>query len=296
MGKRSEGFTRFPQDAYQSPIEAVRPLLPHLSPGTAFVEPCCGEGKLIAHLVGAGHTCVGRYDLPCDAREHRYRLEAGDIFITNPPWKREVMHPIIVNLSDQADTWILLEWDWLATLQSGPFGARMRKIIPFGRLKWVPGTEHLGKQNHAWVLFSRPVLEPTIFIPRQMAATAGRESEPRRIGEMPHPWTEFDHEEFEKLRQRVTTLERELTSFEQQRADVYYGLAAWSARQLGFGPLSLTERTLVHRVECLCDQRLGLVPQAKLVPPPPVPTPVSPDAGRKVLLLRSDDDDRNDTA
>jgi hypothetical protein len=59
------------------------------------------------------------------------------------------------------------------------------------------------------------------------------------MGEMPHPWIEFDHEEFEKLRQRVTMLERELT-FQRQRADVYYGLATWSARKLGFGPLSLT--------------------------------------------------------
>ena len=38
MGKRSD-FRRRPQDAYDTPLEAVVPLLRHLEPGTRFYEP-----------------------------------------------------------------------------------------------------------------------------------------------------------------------------------------------------------------------------------------------------------------
>ena len=96
MGKRSL-FPRIPQDAYQTPAEAVAPLLPHLEPGSRFFEPCAGEGRLIEHLVNAGHICVGRCDLPTDARTWRYlSIESGVIFITNPPWSRPALHEIIV--------------------------------------------------------------------------------------------------------------------------------------------------------------------------------------------------------
>ena len=107
MGKRSI-FPRIPQDAYSTPAEAVPPLLPHLEPGSRFFEPCAGEGRLIEHLVNAGHICVGRCDLPTDARTWRYlSIESGVVFVTNPPWRRDVLHPIIANLSDQLPTWLL---------------------------------------------------------------------------------------------------------------------------------------------------------------------------------------------
>lgn len=43
MGKRS-AFKRAPRDLYPTPLEAVRPLLPHLAPATRYVEPCAGDG------------------------------------------------------------------------------------------------------------------------------------------------------------------------------------------------------------------------------------------------------------
>ena len=107
-GKRAAGrgrrdgqaleFPRRPQDAYPTPAEAVAPLLPHLAPRTRFIEPCAGEGCLIKHLQSAGHVSVGAYDLPDDARTKRYAVDDADVFLTNPPWRREVLHPIIENL------------------------------------------------------------------------------------------------------------------------------------------------------------------------------------------------------
>jgi hypothetical protein len=156
MGKRST-FPRVPQDAHSTPAEAVAPLLPHLEPSSRFFEPCAGEGRLIEHLVNAGHICVGRCDLRTDARTWRYlSIESGVIFITNPPWSRPALHDIIVNLSNQAPAWLLLDSDWAHTRQSIPYLPRLQKIVSVGRLKWIEGSPHTSKDNAAWMLFALP--------------------------------------------------------------------------------------------------------------------------------------------
>ena len=142
MGKRSDGvFARMPQDAYATPVAGVAPLLPYLDPETRFIEPCAGEGVLVGHLKRAGHVLLSAYDLPDDARTKRYSEACSDvIFVTNPPWARDVLHPLIVNLSNQAPTWLLIDADWMHTRQSIPFMPRLRAIISVGRLKWIPGS------------------------------------------------------------------------------------------------------------------------------------------------------------
>jgi hypothetical protein len=156
MGKRSL-FPRIPQDKYPTPAEAVAPLLPHLEPGSRFFEPCAGEGRLIEHLVGAGHKCVGQCDLPIDARTWRYvSAEPRFVFLTNPPWRRDVLHPIIVNLSGQAPTWLLIDAGWVHTRQSQPYLVRLRTIVSVGRVKWIRDSPFTGKDDCAWHLFDLP--------------------------------------------------------------------------------------------------------------------------------------------
>jgi hypothetical protein len=100
MGKYSN-FARIGRDDYATPETAVRPLLPHLKPGTRFLEPCCGSGVLVGHLKRVGNVCVGAFDLPTDACTYRYDTRAVDCFVTNPPgWgklTRTVLNPILVN-------------------------------------------------------------------------------------------------------------------------------------------------------------------------------------------------------
>ena len=163
MGKRSS-FERRPQDAYDTPVAAVEPLLPYLRPETHFIEPCAGEGYLVGHLKRAGHVLVGAYDLPDDACTKHYREVDDDydaIFITNPPWARPVLHPLIENLSDQAPTWLLFDSDWIHTKQAIPFRMRLRKIVSIGRVRWIEGSKNDGKDNCAWYLFDRPRLDNT---------------------------------------------------------------------------------------------------------------------------------------
>ena len=61
MGKRSD-FERKPRDFYPTPMEAVEPLLPHLSEGFKFAEPCAGNGALIEHLETKG-VCMWASDI-----------------------------------------------------------------------------------------------------------------------------------------------------------------------------------------------------------------------------------------
>lgn len=161
MGKRSS-FERRPRDFYPTPVEAVRPLLPHLDAGTRFCEPCAGDGTLIDHLVAAGHKCASAWDIEpqradIDRQDARTRLIGNiDCFITNPPWERATLHELIVALSDQHPTWLLFDADWQHTRQSAPYLSRLCRIVSVGRVKWIPGSTMTGKDNCAWHLFDRP--------------------------------------------------------------------------------------------------------------------------------------------
>jgi hypothetical protein len=174
MGKRSS-FERIPRDFYPTPKSAVLPLLPHLAPRTRYVEPCAGNGALITHLASAGHECAGAYDIEpqpipgflCLQKDAGiYDYPAGLPFITNPPWDRKVLHPIIMNLSRQAPTWLLFDADWMHTRQAAPFMSRLRKVVSVGRVKWIPDSPFTGKDNCCWYLFDACSSAPAQFIGR----------------------------------------------------------------------------------------------------------------------------------
>ena len=161
MGKRSS-FERRERDFYPTPVEAVLPLLPHLSPKTRFAEPCAGDGALIDALADHGHICVWASDIEprrADIHENDATtcgIGQAEVFITNPPWARSDLHDIIVNLSGSAPTWLLFDADWVHTRQAQPFLPRLRSIVSVGRVKWIPGSPHTGKDNCAWHLFGKP--------------------------------------------------------------------------------------------------------------------------------------------
>lgn len=176
MGKRSD-FERIPRDFYPTPIEVVRPLLPHLGERVRFCEPCAGDGALVTALEVYGHFCTYAFDIePRRGYIHlgdaTIELSAGygaDCFITNPPWDRKVLHPIIRNLSARLPTWLLFDADWMHTRQSAPFMPLLRKIVSVGRVKWIPDSPFTGKDNCAWHLFDAHSDAPAQFIGRAAA-------------------------------------------------------------------------------------------------------------------------------
>ena len=159
MGKRSGQFDRIPKDKYATPREAVLPLLPQLPARTLFAEPCAGNGALIDLLASEGHQCVLASDVAperpwiqvLDALELR-NIDA-DMVITNPPWTRNILHPIIDHLSAILPCWFLFDADWAYTRQSADLIRRCAKIVPIGRIKWIPDSPHVGKDNACWYQF-----------------------------------------------------------------------------------------------------------------------------------------------
>jgi hypothetical protein len=173
MGKRSN-FDRVPRDFYPTPEMAVVPLLPHLET-KLYIEPCAGDGTLIDHLTKFDKVCYAAYDI----EPQRSDIKKADVlqfdwsqfkditFITNPPWDRKILHPLITTLSDVGPTWLLFDASWAHTAQSRPFLDRLVKIVSVGRVKWFPGSTMAGKDDCAWYLFDRPDPDrKTIFIGR----------------------------------------------------------------------------------------------------------------------------------
>ena len=170
MGKRSD-FERKPRDFYPTPMEAVEPLLEHLPEDFSFVEPCAGNGALIEHLETKG-ICMWASDIEPQAdgiHKNDYseigynELIESDYVITNPPWDRKILHPMIQYFAPRIRTWLLFDADWMHTKQSVPYMNMCSKIVSVGRIKWFGNMT--GKDNCAWYLFDREV-NNTIFYGR----------------------------------------------------------------------------------------------------------------------------------
>ena len=170
MGKRSD-FERKPRDFYPTPMEAVEPLMEYLPEDFLFAEPCAGNGALIEHLETKG-ICMWASDIEpqakgiheCDYSDIGFdELIESDYVITNPPWDRKILHPMIEYFAPRIKTWLLFDADWMHTKQSVPYMDMCSKIVSVGRIKWFGNMT--GKDNCAWYLFDWEVND-TIFYGR----------------------------------------------------------------------------------------------------------------------------------
>jgi len=179
MGKRSD-FERVPRDYYPTPIEAVEPLIPHLPYAFDYVEPCAGDGRLIQHIeqLTEGHAeCLFACDIEPRAegiyKHNALELTFGeygvtDFCITNPPWDRKILHPLMEMWMQMCPTWLLFDADWMHTKQSAILMTYCVKVVSVGRVKWIEGSKSVGKDNCAWYLFdiAKPSGTPTEFYGR----------------------------------------------------------------------------------------------------------------------------------
>ena len=79
--------------------------------------------------------------------------------ITNPPWDRSLLHPMIEHFTKMRPTWLLFDADWAHTKQSAPYMNKCAKIVSIGRIKWFGNMT--GKDNCAWYLFYNNEVETT---------------------------------------------------------------------------------------------------------------------------------------
>jgi len=160
MSKRTPRESTLPPKQFWPTVpKAAAPLLPYLPARTVFAEPCAGNGALIDLLEAAGHQCVWATDTS-SARSDVGQADAmtlrnigADMFITNPPWKREILHPMIRHLSAMLPTWLLFDADWGFTKQSSGLIGRCSRIVPIGRVKWIPDSKFSGMDSCAWYEF-----------------------------------------------------------------------------------------------------------------------------------------------
>jgi len=154
MGKRSS-FSRRPMDNYPTiDPNAITPLAPFLSRVQRFAEPCAGDGDLVRMLEAAGLKCVYQADLAdgIDALETKSFGEI-DAIISNTPWTREILHRMIKHFQSIAPTWLLFDASWPNTKQSAPYIDQCSHIVAVGRLRWIEGTPHKGKDDCCWYRF-----------------------------------------------------------------------------------------------------------------------------------------------
>ena len=125
MGKRSS-FERISHDQYDTPARATWPLLAHVAAGTTFAEPCAGKGNLIRHFAEDDIICKYASDIaprnklsPMHIEKRPFQsvtaemLQHCDIVLTNPPWSREILHPLIRHFLRLKPAWYLFDADWM---------------------------------------------------------------------------------------------------------------------------------------------------------------------------------------
>tara|TARA_R100000808_G_scaffold3998_1_gene13503 strand:- start:917 stop:1462 length:546 start_codon:yes stop_codon:yes gene_type:complete len=176
MTKRAyQKFERNKRDFYRTPYKAVAPLLPFLKPNTRFHEPCAGDGTLIKHLEKSGHICTCAGDITPVANDNPFadcgiQLQDalnlkkcnGEMFITNPPWTRSILEPLIQKFVELSPvTWLLFDADYMHLKRAIPMLKLCRRIVSVGRISWFGGTT--GFDNCAWYQFANSNDQPTEF-------------------------------------------------------------------------------------------------------------------------------------
>lgn len=174
MGKRSD-FKKRANDKYCTPEKPILDLLKRdrVKPHNGYIEPFAGKNRMVNVLNDNGFECKGAYDIAPMAEgidtldaldlttEH---LRGASYIISNPPWTRELLHPILTHfITLPVSTWLLFDADWMHTTQNKAAKATgsmntpqlleyCTEIISIGRVSWMEnGTS--GKDNCCWYNF-----------------------------------------------------------------------------------------------------------------------------------------------
>ena len=112
------------------------------------------KGKLAEQLIKAGFVCVLGSDIEggIDALTLP-NFNKADAIITNPPWTRAMLHPMILHFQRHAPTWLLFDADWAFNKAASPYLDQCSDIVAVGRIRWIEGTTQTGKDNVAWYRF-----------------------------------------------------------------------------------------------------------------------------------------------
>lgn len=172
MGKRSD-YERRPRDYYPTPKKAVEPLIGHLPQKFSYCEPCAGNGALVNHLEEMFQALCF---LAMDVEPQQDWIVEGDgvdlqeedvlyceYIITNPPYKWDVVKPLMEKWIDLCPTILLLPADFMHNKRFHPFLKQCDKIVSVGRVKWIEDSKSVGVDNYAWYFFDKYAKETKFY-------------------------------------------------------------------------------------------------------------------------------------
>ena len=175
MGKRS-GFPKVEKDYYPTTDpRAVEPLVPFIR-GKTYAEPCYGNGDLEDLLMDVA-VCKWRSDVRetvgsskvLDAMSlTKGDLDGIDLIVTNPPFTKTVLMPMLAHFITLKPTWLLLPADYAHNVYFGDAMRKCAKMVSVGRLKWFKDTKKDSTENFCWYFWPQhSTHQQTIFVGRQ---------------------------------------------------------------------------------------------------------------------------------
>lgn len=160
MSKRSD-FLKKGKDFYATvDAKAIPTKLVDFIKGKTYAEPAYGNGDLENLLSGVA-TCKWRSDirntvdnsLVMDALDvTKEDLVDCDLIVTNPPFSKDILLPLIDHFVSLKPTWLLLPADYAHNIYFSPYMERCSKVVSVGRVCWFPkdGKRVASTENFAW--------------------------------------------------------------------------------------------------------------------------------------------------
>lgn len=177
MSKRSD-FDKVPKDFYPSTDKKilVEGFVKEVRDKT-YAEPCWGEGDLEDLLRGVA-TCGWRSDIRdtspfskqmAGTQVTPYDIRNCDLLVSNPPFTRQVLLPLIDHFVTLKPTWLLLPAGFMNNIYFGPYMKKCSKVVSIGRICWFPvnGKRVASTDDFCWYYWEEGADETqTIFIGR----------------------------------------------------------------------------------------------------------------------------------
>lgn len=181
MSKRSD-FPKVPKDFYATvDPKAIPPKFIECIRGKTYAEPCYGDGDLEDLLVDVA-ICNWRSDVretvgsskvidAMDITGGMFERMGIDLIVTNPPFSRKVLLPLIDHFINLKPTWLLLPAGFMNNIYFGPYMRKCTKVISIGRVCWYPqeGKRVASTDDFCWYYWPKGAKEEAgpIFIGRE---------------------------------------------------------------------------------------------------------------------------------
>jgi len=171
MGKRSD-YNKIPKDFYATTDpKAIPPNFVECIRGKRYAEPCYGEGDLEDLLMDVAVCrwrsdirdtgCCKLWDATCLSQ---HELEHCDVIITNPPFSRDVLLPMIDHFITLKPTWLLLPAGYMHNRYFAPYMEKCSLVVSIGRLKWFKDSKYTSTDDFIWAYWEKDAVETkTIF-------------------------------------------------------------------------------------------------------------------------------------